>query len=124
MQPLHASTGQRQDSARLPEASDDLALALQTAFRLGLAYGRFVYRFRRLLLVFWLVALVARVPFTTRLPSHLNSGGFSVNGSESAQVSDSLIKQLHVPPSSLTVVFSNGVHWLPAGSNRLSRAIR
>ena len=107
MQPHQTSIDQPQDSAHLPGASDESSVTLHTAFRFGLAYGRFVHRFRWFLLAFWLLALAASVPFATRLPSLLSSGGFSVSGSESALVSDSLIKQLHVPPSSLTVVFQS-----------------
>jgi RND superfamily putative drug exporter len=70
-----------------------------------LAAGRFVHRFRWFLLIFWLAAVGASVPFATRLPSLLSGGGFQVRGSESTQVSLDLNEQLHVPPSSLTVVF-------------------
>jgi RND superfamily putative drug exporter len=52
-----------------------------------------------------MAVLVASVPFATRLPSLLSGGGFSVSGSESAQASRELIEKLHVPPSTLTVVF-------------------
>jgi uncharacterized membrane protein YdfJ with MMPL/SSD domain len=70
-----------------------------------LAAGRFVHRFRWFLLLFWLAAVGASVPFATRLPALLSGGGFQVRGSESTQVSLDLNEQLHVPPSSLTVVF-------------------
>ena len=54
-----------------------------------------------------MAALVASVPFATRLPSLLSGGGFSVSGSESVQASRELIEKLHVPPSTLTVVFQS-----------------
>ena len=105
MQPQYTSIDQQQAKARSPETSADSAFVLHPSFRIGLAYGRFVYRFRWFLLMFWMVAVGVSVPFATGLPSLLSSGGFSVNGNESAQVSRELIEKLHVPPSSLTVVF-------------------
>ncbi len=105
MQPQHTSIAKPPAEERSPGASIEASLALHTSFRLGLAFGRFVHRFRWFLLVFWMAALVASVPFATRLPSLLSGGGFSVSGSESAQASRELIEKLHVPPSTLTVVF-------------------
>ncbi len=107
MQSQHPSIDQPQASEHAPGASVESSLALHPSFRLGLAYGRFVHRFRWFLLVFWMVAVGASVPFAIRLPSLLSSGGFQVRGNESAQVSNELIKKLHVPPSSLTIVFQS-----------------
>src|SRR5260370_35455969 len=105
MQPPHPSIDQLQAEEHAPGTGAESALALHPSFRIGLAYGRFVHRFRWFLLAFWIAALVASVPFAARLPSLLSSGGFQVRGSESAQVSNELIGKLHVPPSTLTVVF-------------------
>jgi RND superfamily putative drug exporter len=105
MQPQHTSIAKPPAEERSPGASIEASFALHTSFRLGLAFGRFVHRFRWFLLVFWMAALLASVPFATRLPSLLSGGGFSVSGSESAQASRELIEKLHVPPSTLTVVF-------------------
>ena len=107
MQPHHSSIEQQPASERSREASAEPSLTLHRSFRLGLAAGRFVYRFRWLLLVLWIVALGVSIPFAIRLPSLLSGGGFQVrgNGNESAQVSLALIEMLHVPPSSLLVVF-------------------
>jgi len=105
MQPQHSSIDQPQASERSPGENAESALAPHPSFRIGLAYGRFVHRFRWFLLAFWVVAVGASVPFATRLPSLLSGGGFLVRDSESAQASRELIEKLHVPPSTLTVVF-------------------
>src|SRR5215469_4441297 len=105
MQPQYTSIDQQQPSELSPETSADSGLALHPSFRIGLAYGRFIHRLRWFLLIFWMVVVGVSVPFATRLPSLLSSGGFSVSGNESAQASRELIEKLHVPPSSLTVVF-------------------
>jgi uncharacterized membrane protein YdfJ with MMPL/SSD domain len=106
MQPPHPSIDQQQAEEHAPGENAESALAPHPSFRIGLAYGRFVHRFRWFLLAFWVVAVGASVPFATRLPSLLMSGGgFLVRGSESAQASRELIEKLHVPPSTLTVVF-------------------
>ncbi len=65
------------------------------------------------------------MPFATRLPSLLSGGGFSVSGSESAQVSRELIEKLHVPPSTLTVVFHSATAHVsdPAYQQELTTAI-
>jgi RND superfamily putative drug exporter len=107
MQPQHPSIAKPPAEERSPGASTEASLALHPSFRLGLAFGRFVHRFRWVLLVFWMAALVASLPFATRLPSLLSGGGFSVSSSESAQASRELIEKLHVPPSTLTVVFQS-----------------
>ncbi len=105
MQPQHPSIDQQQASERSPGESAESALAPHPSFRPGLAYGRFIHRFRWFLFAFWIVAVGASVPFATRLPSLLSGGGFQVSGSESAQVSHELIEKLDIPPSTLTVVF-------------------
>jgi RND superfamily putative drug exporter len=107
MQSHHLSIDQQQAWESSAGESAESALAPDPSFRLGLAFGRLVHRFRWFLLVFWMAALVASVPFAARLPSLLSGGGFSVSGSESAQANRELIEKLHVPPSTLTVVFQS-----------------
>jgi len=105
MQPQHLSIDQQQAEEHALGAGAESSLAPHPSFHIGLAYGRFVHRFRWFLLAFWIAVVVASVPFAIKLPSLLSSGGFQVRGSESAQVSNELIEKLHVPPSTLTVVF-------------------
>src|SRR5215472_653245 len=103
----HTSIDQQPAEEHSPEVSAEPSLALHPSFYLGLVYGHFVHRFRWFLLVLWLSALVASIPFALKLPPLLSGGGFSVSGNstESAQASRALIAKLHVPPSTLTVVF-------------------
>src|SRR5260370_10467486 len=104
MQPPHPSIDQLQAEEHAPGTGAESALALHPSFRIGLAYGRFVHRFRWFLLAFWIAALVASVPFAARLPSLLSSGGFQVRGSECGKVSNTLSGKLYIPPSTITVV--------------------
>lgn len=85
----------------------EAALKAHRSFRWGLAYGRFVYRSRWIILVIWLVILAVSVPFASKLSSILSGGGYSFSNSESVQVSNSLIDRLHMPPSQITVVFQS-----------------
>jgi len=50
----------------------------------------FLKRHRRGVLAFWIVLIVAAVPFASRQTEHLSSGGFGVPGSGSKAVDDEL----------------------------------
>ena len=76
-------------------------------YRLGLAYGRQVHRFRWLVIAFWVIALAVSIPFAGQVASVLQGGGYSLNSSESARVSDLLVSKLHQPASQLLVVFQS-----------------
>jgi hypothetical protein len=76
MQPPHPSIDQLHAEEHAPGAGAESSLALHPSFRIGLAYGRFVHRFRWFLLAFWIAVVVASVPFAIKLPSLLSSGGF------------------------------------------------
>src|SRR5205085_5098290 len=79
----------QQNVEHSPLASEqDALLEAHRAFRIGLAYGHFVHRFRWFVLAFWIVALVASVPFAAQVSTLLSGGGFSFGASESAQVAD------------------------------------
>src|SRR5262249_7671423 len=105
MQSSQTPIAQRQASTPAPETSAMPSLELSPTFRFGLASGRFVYRLRWALLVFWLAAVGASVPFALKLPSLLSGGGFQAPGSESVQVRNEIITHLDGSPSSVTVVF-------------------
>src|SRR4051812_10161733 len=64
----------------------------------------FLKRHRRAVLVAWLVAIVAAVPFAARQTDHLSSGGFGVPGSGSKEVDDQLGRFPGVPHDQLAVV--------------------
>ncbi|HZO61373.1 MAG TPA: MMPL family transporter [Gaiellaceae bacterium] len=72
--------------------------------------SRFVGRRRRLVLVVWLAAVVASVPFAARQTEHLTAGGFEVPGSGSLAVANALDQFPGVRGQSLILVFDNPKH--------------
>jgi RND superfamily putative drug exporter len=64
----------------------------------------FLGRHRRAVLLLWLVAIVAAVPFASRQTEHLSSGGFGVPGSGSKIVDDQLGRFPGVSRDQLAVV--------------------
>ncbi len=76
-------------------------------YRLGLAYGHFVYRFRWIILAIWLVVVAVSIPFASRVGTALSGGGFSYSGSDSARVDTTLTDTLHQSPTQLIVVFQS-----------------
>ena len=76
-------------------------------YRLGLAYGRQVYRFRWLIIAFWVVAVMASIPFAAQIGSVLTGGGYSYNNSESAHADNLINTRLRQPPTQLLVVFQS-----------------
>ncbi|HEY7358109.1 MAG TPA: hypothetical protein VH590_16630, partial [Ktedonobacterales bacterium] len=76
-------------------------------YRLGLVYGRLVYRFRWFIIAFWLIALAVSVPFAATVADVLNGGGGSSGTSESTQASNLLKSRLHEPATQLLVVFQS-----------------
>src|SRR5579875_1776847 len=67
----------------------------QGLYRIGLAYGRFIYRMRWLVLALWLGALVVSVPFAAQVSSVLTGGGYSFSGSESVHANNIISATLH-----------------------------
>ncbi|MGZ3679753.1 MAG: MMPL family transporter [Ktedonobacterales bacterium] len=76
-------------------------------YRVGLAYGRFIYRIRWLVIAFWVAGVVASIPFAAKLSTVLTGGGYTFNGSESIKVANILADTLHQPASQLLVVFQS-----------------
>ena len=64
----------------------------------------FLKRHRRAVLVAWLIAIVAAVPFAARQTEHLSSGGFGVPGSGSKAVDEQLDQFPGVSRDQLAVV--------------------
>src|SRR3954447_23190728 len=64
----------------------------------------FLKRHKRAVLVFWVIAIVAAVPFASRQTDHLSSGGFGVPGSGSKAVDDELVSFPGVSRDQLAVV--------------------
>src|SRR5260370_18680777 len=101
MQPPHPSIDQLQAEEHAPGTGAESALALHPSFRIGLAYGRFVHRFRWFLLAFWIAALVASVPFAARLPSLLSSAGVHIRATDPPPGSHRLIATVPIRPRHL-----------------------
>ncbi len=76
-------------------------------YRIGLAYGRLIYRLRWLILALWLIGLAASIPFASSLSSVLSGGGYNFSGSESAKAANLAIDVVHQPASQVLVVFQS-----------------
>ncbi|MGH2496163.1 MAG: MMPL family transporter [Ktedonobacteraceae bacterium] len=76
-------------------------------YRLGLAYGRQVFRWRWFIIVFWVIVLGASIPFTARIGDALNGGGYSYDASESSHVDTIISTKLPRPASQLLVIFQS-----------------
>ncbi len=106
---------------RVQERSEDHAAGVEEAqvqdgtaalqqhglYRLGLAYGRLVYRFRWLIIALWLVGLVVSLPFAATISDVLQGSSFGSTSSESAQVSNIIHSKLHAPTTQVLVVFQS-----------------
>src|ERR1700736_1817931 len=76
-------------------------------YRLGLAYGRQVFRLRWFIIAFWVIVLGASIPFTVKIGDALNGGGYSYNASESSRVDTIISTKLPRPASQLLVIFQS-----------------
>ncbi len=76
-------------------------------YRVGFAYGRFIYRLRWLVLALWFIGLLVSVPFAAKLGSALDAGSYSNPNSESARADTLVNQKLHQPSSELEVVFQS-----------------
>ena len=83
------------------------ALETHTLYRLGLAYGRQIFRFRWFIIAFWVIVFGASIPFTAKVGEALNGGGYSYNASESSRVDTIVSTKLPRPASQLLVVFQS-----------------
>ena len=83
------------------------ALETQGLYRFGLSYGRQIYRFRWLILLFWIVVVAVSLPFTVSVGNVLNGGDFSLPGSESQRVDTILHQKLHQNDTQVLVTFQS-----------------
>ncbi|MEO9056642.1 MAG: MMPL family transporter, partial [Ktedonobacteraceae bacterium] len=83
----------------------DASLEKQGFYRLGLTFGRIVYRFRWIIIVLWLVGLGVSLPFTISVAQVLTGSASSLGGSESDRVDQLLVSKLHQTGSQVLVVF-------------------
>jgi RND superfamily putative drug exporter len=99
-----------QEQSSIPESSDRTttnALEVHKRYRLGLAFGRRIYRLRWPVIIVWIIGLLVSLPFAAQLPSVLKNGGYNFSGSEAFTVYNTLTDKLHLPPSQLLVVFQS-----------------
>src|SRR5947209_9026743 len=83
------------------------ALESHGLYRLGLAYGRQVYRFRWLIIALWIIIVGVSIPFASQISSVLQGGGYSFKDSESIRVDNLLTSKLHQPLTQALVVFQS-----------------
>src|SRR5579859_159468 len=83
------------------------ALETHRLYRIGLAYGRQIFRLRWFILAFWIIVLGASIPFTAKVGDALNGGGYSYDASESSHVDAIISTKLPRPASQLLVVFQS-----------------
>jgi len=76
-------------------------------YRLGLAYGRQVYRFRWFIIALWIIIVGVSIPFASQISSVLQGGGYSFQNSESIRVDNLLTSKLHQPLTQALVVFQS-----------------
>ena len=82
---------QERPEETLPGTENKSSLKAHGLYRLGLSYGRQVYRFRWFIIAFWIGIVLVSVPFAAKVGSVLTGGGYSYKNSESAQA-DALLK--------------------------------
>src|SRR3954451_5386648 len=86
----------------------------------------FLKRNRRAVLAFWLVAIIAAVPFAARQTEHLSSGGFGVPGSGSKTVSNELDNFKGIARDPLAVVLrprDGSAHSVKGALARVERVV-
>ena len=76
-------------------------------YRLGLHYGRQVYRFRWLIIAFWVVVVIVSIPFAAKVGDVLQGGGYSYHKSESTRAENLISEKLNQPAAQLLVVFQS-----------------
>ena len=79
----------------------------RTLHRIGMSYGRLIYRLRWVVLAIWVVGLAASIPFAVQVGSALKGSGYSFSGSESVKVSAILTNTLNQPKTTMVVVFQS-----------------
>src|SRR5256884_1806171 len=97
-----------QDSLELGDLSKKTStLESHGLYRLGLAYGRQVYRFRWLIIGLWIIIVGVSIPFASQISSVLQGGGYSFKDSESIRVDNLLTSKFHQPLTQALVIFQS-----------------
>src|SRR6476469_5738596 len=81
-----------------------------------------MYRASWSVFILWLLVLAISLPFLPKVSGVLKGGGFANGTSESDYATNLLVANLGVPPSSLTVIFTNPT--LRATDPRFQQAMR
>ncbi len=82
--------------------------------------GRFTYRRRWPILLFWAVVLVTAALFAPKLGGQLKGGGFEGSGRDSELAKDLMVEEFGLPRANLAIVFESDD--LSAGSEGYQRA--
>jgi RND superfamily putative drug exporter len=90
----------------VPLAGKD-RLRIRGFYRVALAYGHILHRFRWLILAVWAVTVAISVIFMVQTVNLLGGGNVSSGGSESAQVEQVLKTRFHQTSSQVLVVFQS-----------------
>jgi RND superfamily putative drug exporter len=104
---INAITSSEDRDTSSPADETSASPAKHPFSRIGLVYGRLVYRLRWFIIAFWVLALLAAAPFASQISSVLSGGGYSLSGSESVQANQIMIDKLHYPASVGIVVFQS-----------------
>lgn len=72
-----------------------------------LALGRFAFHYRWVIIVLWVIAFLAAIPFLLRIEEPLKVGGFSSDHTEAARAADVLQNELGFSPSTVVVIFQS-----------------
>ncbi len=102
---LDESTKSSESATSTAVTLSDASLEKQGFYRLGLTFGRMVYRFRWVIILLWLVGLGVSIPFTISVAQVLTGSASSLGGSESDRVDQLLVSKLHQTGSQVLVVF-------------------
>jgi putative drug exporter of the RND superfamily len=95
----------RENVIKPPESKS--SLESHRLYRVGLGYGRQVYRFRWFIIAFWAVIVIASVPFAAQIGSVLKGGGDYYDNSESAHADNLINAKLRQPSTQLLVIFQS-----------------
>jgi RND superfamily putative drug exporter len=98
---------QTADPDASPDGTDSSALGSHGLYRLGLGYGRLIYRVRWVVLALWVIGLAASVPFASSLGSVLSGGGYNFSNSDSVKAANLAEQVVHQPASQVLVVFQS-----------------
>jgi hypothetical protein len=91
--------------AAVARVTEEDALAAHGLYRVGIAYGRGVYRIRWVIVALSVLALLVGAPFAAKLAPLLSCGGYTFNNSEPVQASTIAQQTLHQPVSQLQALF-------------------